>query len=98
MISLTTSFWSEKLRKFAAFLALSSIIHHRRCKTSPIIFKIHAAIKLSRMSENAFTRSFNSLQNIVGVKWVSFFSINLFSLNLEKHYSRDHSLELQIFS
>ncbi|KAH0872988.1 hypothetical protein HID58_070350, partial [Brassica napus] len=35
MISLTTSFWSEKLRKFAAFLALSSIIHHRRCKTSP---------------------------------------------------------------
>nr|VDD60860.1 unnamed protein product [Brassica oleracea] len=47
---------------------LSSIIHHRRCKTSPIIFKIHAAIKLSRMSEKAFTRSFNSLQNIIGVK------------------------------
>ncbi|KAH0938461.1 hypothetical protein HID58_005922, partial [Brassica napus] len=64
MISLTTSFWSEKLRKFAAFLTLSSIIHHRRCKTSLIIFKIHAAIKLSRMSEKAFTRSFNSLQNI----------------------------------
>ncbi|CAF2047426.1 unnamed protein product [Brassica napus] len=68
MISLTTSFWSEKLRKFASFLTLSSIIHHRRCKTSLIIFKIHAAIKLSRMSEKAFTRSFNSLQNIIGVK------------------------------
>ncbi|KAH0912048.1 hypothetical protein HID58_035369, partial [Brassica napus] len=70
MISLTTSFWSEKLRKFASFLTLSSIIHHRRCKTSLIIFKIHAAIKLSRMSEKAFTRSFNSLQNIIGVKWL----------------------------
>ncbi|KAH0910709.1 hypothetical protein HID58_034030 [Brassica napus] len=68
MISLTTSFWSEKLRKFATFLTLSSIIHHRRCKTSPIIFKIHAAIKLSRMFEKAFTRSFNSLQNIIGVQ------------------------------
>lgn len=64
MIPITTSFWS----KSRGNLPLSSIIHHRRRKTSDVIFKRDATIKLNRMSEKAFTKSFNSLQSVIGVK------------------------------
>ncbi|KAH0914995.1 hypothetical protein HID58_029441, partial [Brassica napus] len=63
MISLTTSFWSEKLRKFAAFLTLSSIIHHRRCKTSlickdVIYLKIEAYQKFTIESASVVVESY----------------------------------------
>lgn len=41
---------------------------------SGILFDRQKAIRLSGMSEKAYTRSFNSLQNGLGVKWVFDFS------------------------
>lgn len=35
------------------------------------MFDRPSAIKLSGMSEKAYNRSFNSMQNGIGVKWVS---------------------------
>ncbi|KAH0864446.1 hypothetical protein HID58_081657 [Brassica napus] len=42
-----------------------------------VIFDRQAAVKLSGMSEKAYTRSFNSLQNVIGFKWVSFYELIL---------------------
>lgn len=43
------------------------------------LFDRQSAIKLSGMSEKAYNRSFNLLQNGLGVKWVLFLFVYLVS-------------------